>query len=279
MTSAPRISVIVATRNRPGLLRRAVASVVRQRYRNVEVCVANDGGVPVDDALSLLDVDINLVNLECRVGVPAARNAALALATGQYAAYLDDDDVYLEDHLERGYGMLATTGADACLSAVWCQHGGELSLDFRYPLDPEFLPVTNAHPPVSLLHRLGAQRQLFDPALTVMEDWDLLQRLYFGDRMSFATNITPTAIYDRTAAAGTSMERRPADVFLTDYRHITAKWAPWITSARVVEYQQRVVDWYDRQIAHDQRGDYEAFLAQLWDGFHATPGVASCLAR
>jgi glycosyltransferase involved in cell wall biosynthesis len=269
VSTLPRISVIVATRDRPRLLRRAVSSVAGQRYPEVEVCVANDGGAPVEEALSGVGVDVRLVNLPRRIGVPGARNAALRLATGEFAAYLDDDDEFLEDHLELSYRRLADAGADACVSSVWCRHEAGLSLDFRYPFDTAFLPVTNAHPPVSLLHRLGSERDLFDRALTVMEDWDLLQRLHALDGLTFVGRTEPTAVYDRVAALATSMERRPAAVFQKDYRYIIAKWAAWSRDDRIAGLQQRVIDWYDRQIESGERLDYEAFLDDLWREFHA----------
>jgi glycosyltransferase involved in cell wall biosynthesis len=267
-STPPRISVVVATRDRPGLLRRALASVARQRYPNVEVCVANDGGTSVEAVVRSCPLDTHLVEVADRVGVPAARNAALALATSDYVAYLDDDDVFLADHLDDSFRTLVAAGADACVSTVWCRHQDGLALDFRYPHDPDFLLVTNAHPPVAILHRLGADRALFDETLTVMEDWDLQQRLLCREGMRFVTKQSPSAVYDRTAAVATSMERRPAATFLTDYRYITGKWLPWVASERVMRFQHRVVAWYRRQVEDDVRLDYESFLAELWDDFH-----------
>ncbi|HEX4705354.1 MAG TPA: glycosyltransferase family A protein [Pseudonocardiaceae bacterium] len=268
MSSSPRISVVVATRDRPVLLRRALASVALQHYPNVEVCIANDGGDVIEPIVRSCGVDARLIELPTSVGVPAARNAALAMATGEFVAYLDDDDVFLPRHLDHSYRELTSTGADACVSPVWCRHTGGLTLDFRYPHDPEFLLVTNAHPPIAILHRLGAERVLFDEELTVMEDWDLQQRLRYHDGMRFVTKPSVSAIYDRTAAPASSMERRPAVTFLADYRRITTKWLPWVGSERVLDFQRQVVGWYQRQISDNSRLDYEEFLAELWCSFH-----------
>ncbi len=85
----PKISVIIPTCNRPELLKKAIASVERQTYRNVELIVIDDG--------------------ETRLGGGAARNKGIRQATGDYIAFLDDDDQWMPDKLEVQLGLFEKT--------------------------------------------------------------------------------------------------------------------------------------------------------------------------
>jgi glycosyltransferase involved in cell wall biosynthesis len=91
-----KFSVVVPTKDRPALLSRSVASVLAQAQSDVEIIVVNDGEgqVGVFD-----DGRIKLVNSHRR-GVAAARNAGIANATGEFVAFLDDDDLYCAGRLD-----------------------------------------------------------------------------------------------------------------------------------------------------------------------------------
>jgi len=89
------ISVIVPTRNRPLLLREALASISVQRGARFEVIIVNDGGCDISDVLSEFSgrLDLHQVALSKNGGPPAARNTGCGRARGRYLAYLDDDDL------------------------------------------------------------------------------------------------------------------------------------------------------------------------------------------
>lgn len=106
------ISVIVPTYNRSAFLRNAVDSVRRQTYRRWELIVIDDGST--DDTPATLatldDPRLRLIPLE-HTGNPArVRNAGLAVARGEYVAFLDDDDLWLPDKLATQLTGLARTG-------------------------------------------------------------------------------------------------------------------------------------------------------------------------
>lgn len=91
----PKVSVIIPTCNRPELLKKALASVLAQTFKDYEVIVVDDGDKVrsngVIDALS--DSRFRYVTNEPpRRGGAHARNKGVKLATGNYIAFLDDDD-------------------------------------------------------------------------------------------------------------------------------------------------------------------------------------------
>jgi glycosyltransferase involved in cell wall biosynthesis len=100
---APAVSVVIPTRNRPGLVGRAVGSALAQSFRDLEVVVVLDGA---DDATaaeldSIDDGRLRVTVLEAARGTAAARNAGVAEARGAWVAFLDDDDEWLPAKLAR----------------------------------------------------------------------------------------------------------------------------------------------------------------------------------
>jgi glycosyltransferase involved in cell wall biosynthesis len=97
--SAPRVSVIVPTFGRPQFLAEALATVAAQTMPDLECIVIDDGSTdPV--SLPFVDDRFRVVRHEQNLGVAAARNTGLAAATGEHVAFLDDDDLWTECHLE-----------------------------------------------------------------------------------------------------------------------------------------------------------------------------------
>ena len=108
--SQPLISVIVPTYNRAALLREAVDSVRRQTYRHWELIVVDDGST--DDTTALLagfaEPRLRVIRSE-HTGNPArVRNAGLAVARGEYVAFLDDDDLWQPGKLAVQVPLLAS---------------------------------------------------------------------------------------------------------------------------------------------------------------------------
>ncbi len=100
---APCISVVVPVyRTQEKYLREMIESVLSQTYQNLELCIA-DGSGEEDSARAVIesyrgqDSRIRYEKLSRNLGISGNTNAALSLATGEYLALLDHDDV-LEEH-------------------------------------------------------------------------------------------------------------------------------------------------------------------------------------
>jgi glycosyltransferase involved in cell wall biosynthesis len=119
LKSAPLVSVIIATYNRPRNLEIAIESVLRQSYQNFETLVVGDGCT--DDTKRVVegmkDDRVKWLALKENSGSQSLpNNLGLARARGKYIAYLGHDDVWLPNHLstlmrymEKGSLDVATT--------------------------------------------------------------------------------------------------------------------------------------------------------------------------
>jgi glycosyltransferase involved in cell wall biosynthesis len=99
---SPLVSIIVRTKDRPELLKRALQSIAVQTYRPIEVILVNDGGcdLNVKEIESILrDVSLNYIRLEENTGRSHAGNVGIKSAKGEYIGFLDDDDEFYPEHV------------------------------------------------------------------------------------------------------------------------------------------------------------------------------------
>lgn len=103
---SPHVSVIIPTYNRAELVSAAVESVLRQTYRDFEIVVVDDGSTDdTEQRLCRLGGPIVYVKQD-NAGVNAARNNGLRVAQGEYIAFLDNDDLWLENKLALQVALL-----------------------------------------------------------------------------------------------------------------------------------------------------------------------------
>jgi len=98
------ISVIIPTYNRAHLVGRTIQSVLNQTYKNFEIIIVDDGSSDnTEQAVkSFGDKRIEYLQFEENSGSSAApRNTAIKIAKGKYIAFLDSDDEWLPEKLER----------------------------------------------------------------------------------------------------------------------------------------------------------------------------------
>lgn len=100
---SPRVSIVIPTFNRGTYLRRALMSVLRQTYEDFEVIVVDDHSS--DDTpqrvREIEDSRVKFLRHTSNRGASAARNTGVRAATGHFIAFLDSDDEWLPEKLDR----------------------------------------------------------------------------------------------------------------------------------------------------------------------------------
>lgn len=190
MSIAPlKVSVIIPTYNRSDYILEAIQSVIDQKYDSAEIIVVDDGST--DDTkeklVSLIERGvIRYVHQENR-GRSAARNRGVSLATGDYLAFLDSDDLFEPDKLLKQVEFFTRH------PEVGLVHGGYIKFDernnesgYRNPswfsgyIYPEILLVWYtllAIPTVMVPKRVLDEVGGFDESLFIGEDLDLWRRI------------------------------------------------------------------------------------------------------
>lgn len=101
---SPLVSVCIPTRNRNALLKRAVASVLTQTYRNFEIIIVNDASTDKTQnfLLELKNKTPQATIIHCKTpgGAARSRNLAIEAAKGYLITFLDDDDYFTPDRLQ-----------------------------------------------------------------------------------------------------------------------------------------------------------------------------------
>ena len=101
----PKISVITPAYNASEFISETIESVVKQTFLDWEMIIVDDCSTDETYALALqLSKDDNRIKAlknEENIGVAATRNKALDIATGEYIAFLDADDLWLPQKLEK----------------------------------------------------------------------------------------------------------------------------------------------------------------------------------
>lgn len=214
-------SVVVRTRDRPILLRRALGSVLAQTYHDLQVVVVNDGGdrAVVDEVLaSVMGDDPRLVRVhnETTQGRAEAFNAGLAASRGAYVAVHDDDDTWEPAFLQATVAHLQAHAAHCAVGTrCWVVKetlfDGSIIEDHREPFAVDSAHATltemvwgNYMPPISMLFRRSALDEVggFDPSLPVLEDWDLNLRLLARHTMGFLPEVPLASWHHRTDEGG-----------------------------------------------------------------------------
>jgi glycosyltransferase involved in cell wall biosynthesis len=133
MSDGPLVSVVVPTYDRPEVVR-AVDSVLEQSYEPIELLVVDDcSPTPAADRLGGRTdaARLSCLRHEENRGGNAARNTGIEASTGSYVAFLDDDDEWTPEKVERQVRALETTGAGFAYCGVRNVDGEERTLAVR----------------------------------------------------------------------------------------------------------------------------------------------------
>ena len=174
------VSVVIPTHNRAATIERAVESVLAQTYKNIELIVVDDAGQ--DETLSLLKKysSVKTIVLNAPAGVSAARNRGVRASRGEWVAFLDSDDEWLPDKLEKQRKLLRREETPLVHSEeIWIRNGRRVNSKKKHrksggDIFERCLKLCLISPSAVVMKRtLFDEMGGFDENFPVCEDYDL----------------------------------------------------------------------------------------------------------
>ena len=129
MWEMPRCSVVIPAYRCEAYIEGCIRSVQRQTVADIEILVVDDcspdntAEIVMEHAKS--DGRIRYIKQERNQGVAAARNRGVQEARSEWIAFLDSDDVWQSDKLERQFALQTSAGADLIYAAAWCMDSAD----------------------------------------------------------------------------------------------------------------------------------------------------------
>ena len=216
------------------MLREAVESVLNQTYPHIEAVVINDAGIDVQNQLASLQNSSKILYIHLLENSERsiARNCGIELASGNYIAYLDDDDIFYPNHVETLLNPLRTNGykiaySDSIMAQQSLQNGKYItykkichhSQDFDYKklLTDNYIPILCLMHEKKCIEKAG----YFDTKISTHEDWDLWIRL--ANNFNFLHLKSITSEY-RMRDDNTNTTNSKFPKFLETYKYIYNKY-------------------------------------------------------
>lgn len=182
-----KISVIIPTYKNRGGLKQSIQSVVDQKYDNIEIIVVDDNGlgtsyqVKTQEIISAFPSVIYIPHEKNRNGA-AARNTGIKAATGDYIAFLDDDDLFLPDKLLKQQNYLkANPQFNACYCFTNNPDGSHRkTVPFKGDVSEQLLLLSAAMPTSTLMFKKQAILDIngFDESYRRHQDYEILLRFF-----------------------------------------------------------------------------------------------------
>jgi len=264
------VSVVIPTFNRRELVIEAIASVLAQTYANLEVLVVDDGST--DGTGEAIATRYPGEPRVCYTWQPnaersAARNTGIAQARGEFVAFLDSDDHWLPDKLEK---QLAVFVADPSLDLVHADFiiSGNLETAAMAPARPaidglmqgNLFPTLLQSDPIGTLTvvvRRSALRErgVFstDRRIIPFEDWEIWTRIAYRSRVGYVPE--RLAVY-RSHDGNTGVPIEPADYLV--YKEIIEKFIRLEDREAAV---QAFVEGYWRALTHSRHTGWRLLTA------------------
>lgn len=157
MTRKPLISIITATFNRSNVLAHSIRSVLAQTYQHWQLWVVGDACTDDTELVvaGFADNRIHFVNLAQNIGEQSGpNNEGMRLAEGELIAFLNHDDLWYPDHLERLYNALEAGQADLVFSPTQRESPSQATRFYGRFAAGKYYPGT-AVPASSWLFRAG----------------------------------------------------------------------------------------------------------------------------
>ena len=184
----PVVSAIVPTHNRAALLARAIRSIQGQTFPHLEIIVVDDASQDNTREVveSFNDPRIRYIRHDANRGGSAARNTGIRAATGDFIAFLDDDDEWEPNKTEEQLKVIQDHDAVTCTSIPTPKDLSTLNSRKTVELDDLLQGKFTWGGTGVLLAKANVLKQtMFDESLPRYQDWDLFIRLAMKHKIAY----------------------------------------------------------------------------------------------
>ncbi len=219
----PRVSTIIVSYNRLALLRRAIDSALAQTFTDQEIIVVdNCSDFDAAGELSSYGDAVRVVRNRANLGCGDARNYGASLARGEFVAFLDDDDYWKPNKLQRQIDTIGACMVSLCGQEFVPHRVYNVRKTLRR-LKPHMLLLGNpiCGPSGFLCRRELFDKISFDTTLRYAEDWDFLIRTFKHGEIGYVPEPLFYYTFDTSGSSMTSAGVRQtwADI---QYRFVAA---------------------------------------------------------
>ena len=130
MKKKPKVTVVISTYNRRDVLKVAIKSVILQTFSNWKILVIGDNcDQETEKAVTSIDGSrIEYINLPHRVGDQSGPNSVgIALANTEFLAFMNQDDIWIQDHLEYALKTIGEKNSDFFIGRCAFAHNSEIT--------------------------------------------------------------------------------------------------------------------------------------------------------
>lgn len=236
-TSDPSlVSVIITTYDRPEYLRSAIESVRAQQYDPIELIVIDDHSPEpastVVDSMDLRNVhSVRVRRHDENRGANAARNTGIRVARGEYVAFLDDDDRWAPEKLDRQIAMFRHDGVGVVYTGIEKIVDGERVVNRREPIDGDMTKALLCQNVVGTLSTVCVRADVAKavPLDERFPSWaDLEWYIRLSRETTFGRIPDPLVTYEFSAhnrlSEDVSKERRSYELFLEEFEPLAAEY-------------------------------------------------------
>lgn len=130
----PLVSIITITRNRANIISRAINSVLNQTYTNIEYIIVDGASTDeTQDVVALFkDERLKYFKLDENLPIPETINYGFERSHGAYISFLDDDDEYLENKIERQIELISRLPSEYGMVYCWMSYFDNETGAFKY---------------------------------------------------------------------------------------------------------------------------------------------------
>lgn len=226
-----KVSVIIPVFNRSKLIHQTISSVIKQTYSNFEIIIIDDFSTDYEDLVKVVDSfndnRIVLLRNSCNMNGAYSRNVGIKKASGKYIAFLDSDDTWHKDKIQKQVSLAESLNGRfiiTCYSNV-IRRNFEDILPKKPIIKDEpvttYLFTNNGYIPTPSIFLLSslAKENLFNETLKRHQDYDFLLRVQKKGAIFYTIQEPLVTVYanhpERSEQRGAKYEI--SEKFLIDY--------------------------------------------------------------